>query len=244
MPSPAKPFHFKQFDVVQSRSAMRVGTDAVLLGAWVRPHNCTHVLDVGTGTGVIALICAQRCPAALVEAIEIDEGSAEDAGENFRHSPWSDRLKIHHGDFLKITTSEKFDLIISNPPYFTLSLRAADPGRNAARHDDYLPSDAFMKQARKLLKPDGVVALIIPKTEADRWISDGQAAGLMVARICHVFTLAHKEAARVMIEFAFVAAEEAVTETLLIESDTGEYSEDYKELTMDFYTKWSKKKRL
>jgi tRNA1Val (adenine37-N6)-methyltransferase len=101
-----------------------------------------------------------------------------------------------------------------------------------------------MKQARKLLKPDGVVALIIPKTEADRWIGDGQAAGLKVARICHVFTLAHKEAARVMIEFAFVAAEEAVMETLLIESDTGEYSEDYKELTTDFYTKWSKKKRL
>jgi tRNA1Val (adenine37-N6)-methyltransferase len=238
MPAPAKPFHFKQFDVVQSRSAMRVGTDAVLLGAWVKLVNCNHLLDVGTGTGVIALICAQRCPEALVEGIEIDEGSAEDAEENFRLSRWHDRLKIHHGDFLKITTSEKFDLIISNPPYFTHSLRAADPGRNAARHDDYLPSDAFMKQAKRVLNKEGSVALIIPKSELERWVMDAQAAGLTPRRICHVFTLAHKDAARVMIEFSFVQTNEPEMESLLIHKNIGEYSDAYKQLTADFYTKW------
>jgi len=238
MPSPAKPFHFKQFDVVQSRSAMRVGTDAVLLGAWVRLKSCKHVLDVGTGTGVIALICAQRCPEALVEGIEIDEGSAEDAEENFKASQWSDRLKIHHGDFLKITTSEQFDLIISNPPYFTHSLRAADPGRNAARHDDYLPSDAFMKQAKKLLTAHGSVALIFPKSELERWVMDAEAVGLSPRRICHVFTLAHKDAARVMIEFSFVQTPEPEMESLLIHKAIGEYSDAYKQLTADFYTKW------
>jgi len=238
MPSPAKPFHFKQFDIVQSRSAMRVGTDAVLLGAWVRLVNDSHILDVGTGTGVIALICAQRCPLALVEAIEIDEGSAEDAAENFDRSSWSNRLKIHHGDFLKISTSEKFDLIISNPPYFTDSLRAADPIRNAARHDDLLPSDAFMRHAKGLLRPEGRIALIFPKSELERWILDAAAVGLKAARICHVFTSVRKDAARVMIEFSFVAQEEPEMESILIQKSPGEPSDSYKQLTTPFYTKW------
>jgi tRNA1Val (adenine37-N6)-methyltransferase len=238
MPSPAKPFRFKQFEIVQSRSAMRVGTDAVLLAAWVRVGNCTHVLDVGTGTGVIALICAQRCSTAMIEAIEIDQGSAEDARDNFAQSPWSNRLKIHLGDFLKITTSEKFDLIISNPPYFTHSLRAADPIRNAARHDDYLPSDAFMRQAKAMLKPEGKIALIFPKSELERWIVDATASGLKAARISHVFTLAHKDAARVMVEFSFNAPTEPEMESILIQKSPGEPSEAYKQLTTEFYTKW------
>jgi len=238
MPSPAKPFHFKQFEIVQARSAMRVGTDAVLLAAWVRLDNCEHLLDVGTGTGVIALICAQRCDAATIEAIEIDQGSADDAAENFNNSPWRARLKIHMGDFLKISTSEKFDLIISNPPYFTHSLRAADPIRNAARHDDLLPSDAFMKHSKGLLRPEGKIALIFPKSELERWILDAAAVGLKPARICHVFTLVHKDAARVMIEFSFVAPEEPEMESILIQKSPGEPSEAYKQLTTAYYTKW------
>lgn len=238
MPTPAKPFRFKQFEIVQSRSAMRVGTDAVLLGAWVQLSNCSHILDVGAGTGVIALICAQRCRSATIEAIEIDEASADEASENFANSPWSDRLKIHHGDFLKIVSSERFDLIISNPPYFTDSLRAADPGRNAARHDDYLPSDAFMRHAKRLLSVDGVVALIFPRNQLERWIVEAGNAGLRPRRICHVFTLAYKDASRVMVEFAFDASSEPEMESLLIEKSQGEFSEAYRLLTADFYTKW------
>jgi tRNA1Val (adenine37-N6)-methyltransferase len=238
MPSPAKPFRFKQFEIVQSRSAMRVGTDAVLLAAWVKFDSCTHVLDVGTGTGVIALICAQRCSTAFIEAIEIDQGSAEDARQNFEQSPWNERLKIHLGDFLKIATSEKFDLIISNPPYFTHSLRAADPIRNAARHDDFLPSDAFMKHSKGLLKPNGKIALIFPKSELERWVIDGAAVGLKPVRICHVFTLAHKEAARVMVEFCFEAPKEPEVDSVLIQKSPGEPSDVYKQMTTEFYTKW------
>jgi tRNA1Val (adenine37-N6)-methyltransferase len=238
MPSPAKPFRFKQFEIVQSRSAMRVGTDAVLLAAWVKFNSCKHVLDVGTGTGVIALICAQRCSTALIEAIEIDQGSAEDARVNFEQSPWSERLKIHLGDFLKIATSEKFDLIISNPPYFTHSLRAADPIRNAARHDDYLPSDAFMRHSKGLLKPNGRIALIFPNSEIERWVLDAAAVGLKPVRICHVFTLAHKDAARVMIEFCFNASDEPEMDSILIQKSPGEPSDAYKQMTTEFYTKW------
>jgi tRNA1Val (adenine37-N6)-methyltransferase len=238
MPAPAKPFRFKQFEIVQSRSAMRVGTDAVLLAAWVSLENCTHVLDVGTGTGVIALICAQRSASSVIEAIEIDQGSAEDARENFKQSPWNDRLKIHLGDFLKIVTSDKFDLIISNPPYFTHSLRASDPIRNAARHDDYLPSDAFMRHSKRMLKPDGKIALIFPKTELERWVLDAAAVGLRPARISHVFTLAHKDAARVMIEFSFHAPLEPEMESIIIQKSPGEPSDAYKQMTTAYYTKW------
>ena len=238
MPPPAKPFHFKQFDIVQSRSAMRVGTDAVLLAAWARMDKPTHILDVGTGTGLIALICAQRCPFALVDAVEIDSGSAEDARENFLRSPWSDRLKIHLGDFLKITTSEKFDLIISNPPYFTHSLRAADPSRNAARHDDFLPSDAFMKHARTMLKKDGVVALIFPKSELERWVVDAASVSLAPARICDVYTSAHGEAARVMVEFSFHRTDPPERDSIRIQKGPGEPSDAYMQLTTAYYTKW------
>lgn len=236
--APDKPFRFKQFDLHQSRSAMRVGTDAVLLGAWANAVGHEHILDVGTGTGVIALICAQRNQRALVEAIEIDEGSAEDARLNFSLAPWSGRLKVHQGDFLKIVSKEKFDLIISNPPYFSQSLRASDPIRSAARHDDALPAEAFMKQAKTLLLPEGIVALIFPTHQLERWTEAAKAVGFSTKRICHVFTLAYKDASRVMVEFTRTSVAEPTMESLLIEKSPGEYSEAYKSLTREFYTKW------
>lgn len=238
MPSEARPFRFKQFEIAQSRSAMRVGTDAVLLGTWVRLRSCRHILDVGTGTGVIALLCAQRCSEALIEAIEIDEGSADDARYNFEQSPWGNRMKVHLGDFLKITTSDKFDLIISNPPYFTHSLRAADPIRNAARHDDYLPSDAFIRQSRGMLNPEGIIALIFPTSELERWVMDASNSGLSPVRICHVFTSPHKDPSRVMVEFALQIPGEPAMESILIRKSPEEFSDAYKQLTADFYTKW------
>lgn len=233
-----KPFRFKQFDIHQSRSVMRVGTDAVLLASWADLTNAGHILDVGAGTGVIALMCAQKNAQAYVEAIEIHEGSAEDARANFENSPWKDRLKMHEGDFLKIVSREKFDFIISNPPYFTDSLRAADPSRNAARHDDSLPADAFLKQSKSLLSADGQIALIIPKNQLARWIDEASRFGFRPLKICHVFTLAHKDATRVMLTLSPANLEEPVMESILIEKSPGEFSEAYKQLTSQFYTKW------
>jgi tRNA1Val (adenine37-N6)-methyltransferase len=233
-----KPFHFKQFDVFQRRSAMRVGTDAVLLGAWASVENAKTILDVGTGTGVIALICAQRNAEAIIEAIDIDEGSVEDARENFTASKWSDRLKLHWGDYRKIISTNKFDLIISNPPYFTDSLRPSNPTRNTARHDDSLPADAFIQQTKTLLAPTGRLALILPTSELERWVKETAAVQLKPVRICRVHTLAYKDASRAMIEFAFNHPTEPSMESLLIEKSPGEKSEAYKLLIRDFYTKW------
>ncbi len=234
-----KPFSFKQFQVHHSRSAMKVGTDAVLLAAWVKLDKANYMLDVGTGTGVIALICAQRNSNAIIEAIELDDDSAEDARYNFEHSPWADRLKMHEGDFLKITSVEKFDLIISNPPYFTSSLRAADPSRNAARHDDSLPADAFLQKSKKLLRTDGKVAVIIPTLELGRWMDEATKVGFTCERICHIFTMAEKETStRVMLELSMIGQSEPIMESLIIRKSPEEYSEAYKQLTQAFYLKW------
>lgn len=234
-----KPFCFKQFEVHQSRSAMKVGTDAVLLGAWAKVSDVSYLLDAGTGTGVIALICAQRNQRAIIEAIELDDDSAEDARYNFEHSAWSSRLKMHEGDFLKIVAVEKFDLIICNPPYFTSSLRAANPSRSAARHDDTLPADAFLSQAKKLLRPEGRIALIIPTLELERWMSESLNIGFSPERICHVFTMASKDSStRVMLELGLKNSTEPIMESLLIRKGPEEFSEAYKFLTKDFYLKW------
>ncbi|MFY7970929.1 MAG: tRNA1(Val) (adenine(37)-N6)-methyltransferase [Flavobacteriales bacterium] len=233
-----KPFRFKQFEVVQTNSAMKVGTDGVLLGAWVRVDNAQHILDVGAGTGVIALICAQRNTSAFIEAVEIDEGSAEDAQYNFDQSPWKDRMRMHFGNFLKVSSSQKFDLIISNPPYFSQSLKSNDPSRNAARHDDSLPAELFVYHAKRMLNPNGRLALIFPKDQLNRWVEQAEKNHLFLARICHVYTLATKEASRVMVEFCFGEKTETVMESLLIEKSPGLYSEAYKQLTRELYTKW------
>ncbi|MCC6600800.1 MAG: methyltransferase [Crocinitomicaceae bacterium] len=217
---------------------MRVGTDAVLLGAWADVGSAKRILDVGTGTGVIALICAQRNTFAVIDAVEIDPGSSEDARYNFSHSPWSERLKLHEGNFLKITVEVKFDFIISNPPYFSQSLRATNPVRSTARHDDTLPAELFMHQAATLLTKDGIIALIIPRQQLKRWLDRGLDCGFFPRRICHVFTLAHKDSTRVMLEFIQGYPGEPVMESLLIEKSPGEFSESYKLLTHEFYTKW------
>jgi len=235
---PHKPFRFKQFEVSQGRSAMRVGTDAVLFAAWVGVEPAKYILDVGTGSGVIALILAQRNQHALVDAIEIDSGSVEDSEVNFKGSPWHQRLRLYEGDFLKIVAKDKFDLIVSNPPYFSHSLRASNPSRSAARHDDSLPAEAFMLHAKSLLNNDGRVALIFPTAQLERWIEASSAVKLRPARVCHVFTLAHKDSSRVMVEFSAIHHREPKMESLLIEKSPGEFSEAYKTMTSAYYTKW------
>jgi tRNA1Val (adenine37-N6)-methyltransferase len=233
-----KPFQFKQFAVQQANSSMKVGTDAVLLGCWADVGRATAVIDVGTGTGVIALFCAQRNPAARIDAIEIDHGSVCDARLNFEQSPWSDRLHVTEGDYLGFRPARQYDMVISNPPYFSRSLRASDPVRSTARHDDSLPAEKFMRHSVGLMTPDGIVSVIIPRNQVGKWLDAGEAAGLLPHRICHVFTLANKEATRVMVEFSREYDGEPKMESVLIERRPGEFSEAYKQLTGEFYTKW------
>jgi tRNA1Val (adenine37-N6)-methyltransferase len=144
---------------------MRVSTDAVLLGAWIRAMDVSRVLDIGTGTGVLALMMAQRFPLAEIDAVELEEGACKDAAFNFQHSPWSNRLKLHHADFKDWALAQgrgPYDLILSNPPYFADSLRPASPIQRTARHQDVLPLDALVGSSMRLLGPGGCLALILP----------------------------------------------------------------------------------
>lgn len=249
-------FRFKQFAVANRRSAMKVGTDGVLLGAWaLKQQTPRRILDVGTGTGLIALMMAQRFPDAEIYAVEIDEDSAEEAEENFVHSPWGDRLHLIHGDFLTDTISpipngvtyapaeNLFDLIICNPPFFTNGVEAPDPSRQQARHEAALTLDTFLLRAYPLLSPAGTIAIILP---ADRLqdlhssishISEqaNLTSALYISRLCLLSTVPSKPSRRLLAEIHSGAGPTPQTESLTIHDGNGNFTQEYICLTKDFY---------
>ena len=230
-------FKFKQFTVHQQRSAMKVGTDGVLIGAWasVRPAD-RALLDIGTGTGLIALMLAQRNPKAEVVAVEIDTESAAQASENVAESPWSDRIKVERCAVQEFTPTMKFDLIVSNPPYFVDSLKCPDESRNTARHTDTLSFAELMHTAERLLAPDGRLAVIVPAEAALSVIAAGK---LHLVRRCDVRTKPNGAPKRVMLEFSPRFEGVATREELTIgDGSNGGYSPEYIALTRDFYLKF------
>ncbi|MBQ4138504.1 MAG: methyltransferase, partial [Muribaculaceae bacterium] len=160
-----KTFRFKRFEVLNDRTAMKVGTDGVLLGAWCDVTGARKVLDVGTGCGVIALMVAQRNGDALIDAVEIDGDSAHEAGLNFARSPWAARLRVEQCDFNEFALRDvvgKYNLIVSNPPFFTNGILPPDASRMSARHTQHLTYGQLLKNAEKLLADGGKMALITP----------------------------------------------------------------------------------
>ncbi len=173
----------------------------------------------------------------------IDTSSPKQTGEfkslfSSRASDSSFQNDLFKRQLTAKSSEKKFDLIISNPPYFSQSLRASNPSRNAARHDDSLPMEAFLKQTKRLLQPHGVVALVLPIGAFERWTEAAAQVGMHIVRVCHVFTSAQKQATRVLLELECNESEEPEIQSLLIQDRNGEKSESYKELTRAFYTKW------
>ena len=176
-------FQFKQFLVSQEKSALRVGTDGVLLGGWCRVHGAETILDVGTGTGLIALMLAQRS-AAQIHAIEISKEACKDASDNFRNSPWDGRLVLfpaNFNDFCK-SDSNQYDLIVSNPPFFKHSLKSADSASSMARHDVSLTFLQLISGAKKLLNKTGRLAVIIPMEAFDDFRETARLCGFYLSR--------------------------------------------------------------
>lgn len=155
-------FQFKQFSVRHAKSGMKVGTDSVLLGAWADFVARNRILDVGAGTGILALMAAQRNADAMVDAVEIDAVAAEEALQNAENSAWGGRIKIFECDFLRFESGSKYDYIVSNPPFFDSGERAPDARRAMARHTDTLPFSEFFGRCKSLLSDDGLVGLIAP----------------------------------------------------------------------------------
>ena len=215
---------------------MKVGTDGVLLGAWADCEGAKCILDIGTGTGVIALQMAQRNPEAQVLAVEIDETAAKRARANFDNSPWAERLQVEQIAVQVFEPAEKFDLIVSNPPYFVDSLLPPDAKRSTARHTHDLTFEELDKAVTRLLADNGKFALILPITEFEKYLT---LTHLHLVRRCDVHPVEGGAVKRVMGEFAKQPIVEIACENLAIEKGKrGDYTDEYRALTKDFYLKF------
>ncbi len=212
-------FRFKQFEIQQDSCAMKVGTDGVILGAWTKVEKAVRALDIGTGTGLLALMLAQRDPAIIVDAIEIEKESASQAAFNFEHSKFSDRLKafeISFMDFCREPISSQYDLIICNPPYFSDSYRAPDPGRSLARHDDSLSLEDLFEGSVSLLAPGGTLSIVLPSDLAENCMDLAMTYSLYPRRLLHIKPTPTKEEKRTCLELRSGSIP-VIHETLVIE---------------------------
>ena len=228
-------FSFKQFTINQDRTAMKVGTDGVLLGAWARGGQ--RILDVGCGTGLISLMMAQRFEWAEVTGIDIDFDASEQASDNVRNSPFANRVKIFNQSLQSFGNKYvgNFDSIVCNPPFFACSLTSPDEQRTKARHDLSLPLQVLFKYAAEMLSGDGELSLIIPADRLNDVLSEAVFSGLYESRICRVRTVEHKTPKRVLVAFAKTHAEKVEqTEETMMTAD-GKRSLWLTALTRDFY---------
>ncbi len=234
-----KPFKFKQFTVHQDRCAMKIGTDGVLLGAWATIQNeNSSILDIGAGTGLLSLMLAQRSLAENIEALEIDEEAYEQCVENFEASPWADRLFCYHAgldEFIE-ELAEPFDLIISNPPFYSEAVTSGNTSRDTARQNQSLPFDELLEGVSKLLSPDGLFTTIVPFKEEQAFVRLAASFGLFPNRILRVKGNSSVEVKRSLLEFGFKESDVSEDE-LTIEIKRHEYTEQYIELTKEFYLK-------
>lgn len=230
-------FHFKQFSVRHDRCAMKVGTDAVLLGAWVDVTNAQTILDIGTGSGVIALMLAQRTAhTTVINSVEIEKDAADQAVENFLQSPWPSKLSVVHLAIQEYTTSEPYDLIVTNPPYFNRSLAAPDKRRHNVRHTSILSYDELLSAVVRLLAAEGKFNVILPYQEALLFSDAALQYKLYVSRRYHFRTRHEKPVERTLLEFT--RSQRPLEEGEILLYDAGlEWSPPYAALTSDFYLK-------
>lgn len=231
-------FHFKQFEIRHDRCAMKVGTDGVLLGSWAIAHLCPNkILDIGTGSGLVALMMAQRYKTSFIHAIEVDTVATGQAAENFAASPWANRLyvkAISLQDYVLLCT-DTYDLIVSNPPFFTHSLKAPDLHRNIARHNDLLPPDQLVAGAATLLSDQGVLCVILPTTDEERFCTIARTYHLFPQRITRVHPTPEAMSKRSLMAFG---KQELPIQIDRLDIETGgrhKYSDEYQHLTADFY---------
>jgi len=231
-------FQFKKFTVFQDRCAMKVGTDGTLLGAWAEaPVDPCRILDIGTGTGLVALMMAQRYESARILGIEIDGDAAHQALDNVKQSPFSDRIEIVCGDVAKISDKIGFDSIVCNPPYFVDSLTCPENQRTLARHAVSLTYKELLKSVGSLLKDTGKCSLIIPAENQDKVESLATFEGLFLSRICLVKTTPQKLPKRHLLEFQKCPVQKVDFQEHVIEDIPGVRSDWYRELTSEFYLK-------
>ncbi|HNY03237.1 MAG TPA: methyltransferase [Bacteroidales bacterium] len=229
-------FRFLQFEVKDQQSTQRVGTDAMLLGSWARPPENGRILDIGTGCGVLALMMAQRS-GADIDAIDIDPSSVEEAQANFLHSPWPLRMRAFFGDAGTLTVSEQehYSFIITNPPWFSASLKSPSLRRNRARHDDLLPLPRLAEISSRLLAPGGTLALVLPSDEENRCLEIFREQEYAPSRLLTVFPNPGKKSSRILLEFKRAPLAGPERSELTIRGRDGKFTPGYLALTRDFH---------
>ena len=231
-----KVFKFKQFDLLNDKTAMKVGTDGVLLGAWCDVAGAKLVLDVGTGCGLIALMLAQRNAVAYIEAIDIDDDAVAEAKLNINNSPWNNRVEALLADFNEYETTKRYDLIVSNPPFFDNGVEAPDARRNKARHSTSLSYEQLISKSKDLLVEDGVLAIITPMEAENEIRRCAVKHHMCVKRLCEVVPIAGNPPKRLMWELVKTEVD-MNKEVITICSSDKTYTQQYVVLTRDFYLK-------
>lgn len=233
-------FQFKQFSIQQDRCAMKVGTDSVLLGAWCPIDNHPFsVLDIGAGTGILSLMIAQRSHAEQIDALEIDEDAYEQCVENFENSPWGDRLFCFHAglDEFVEEPEDEYDLIISNPPFYSEDYKTENSSRDLARFQDAMHFEELVKAADLLLSENGNFAVIIPYKEEEKFIGLCAEVELFPVKVTRVKGTPNTEIKRSLLAFKRYELPVLVADELVIEINRHDYTDAYIELTKDFYLK-------
>ena len=234
---PQQHFEFKQFKINQELCAMKVGTDAVLLGSWVNVGDAQSILDVGTGTGIIALMLAQKSK-AQIDAIDIDESAYIQAKQNVENCKWHDRIHVYHQSLQQFARehTRSYDLIVSNPPYFIDSSKANEEARTAARHTDSLPFVELLDSVIQLLnKKNGRFCVILPYKEAELFRDLAAQRKLALDKILRVKTRTDKPDKRLLMQFEFNPTSFSESSLVIEVGERHEYSAEYKELTKDYY---------
>lgn len=235
-------FQFKQFYVAHDACAMKVGTDGVLLGAWCPASGAQRILDIGTGSGLIALMMAQRCPNAEIDAIDMDADAARQAEINFSASPWSERLNAHLSSLQAWSSKSPYDLIISNPPYFQNSLKNPNKGRELARHTDTLSFDELFEHSLRLLAQNGRICIILPAETETEICRLAALHGLHLIQKLYIHSKPGKPAKRIIYHYTnspLLASHDSEAgsgdSALYLESESSPRSQEYAALCQDFY---------
>lgn len=233
----SRPFRFKQFSVAHDRCAMKVNTDGVLLGAWTDVSDAQQILDIGTGTGVIALMLAQRNPHAAITAIDIDRDAYDQSTANAFASPWAHRVSVLHTSLQDMPEAMRYDLIVSNPPYFINDYTSEDAQRNVARHSSTLSYDELIVGIVRFLVSDGRASIILPYFNVEQFLIHAAEKGLYLTRRTDVIAV-HGRDPYVSMLCLSRSRSSTHRDTITIQSESGAYTDEYRHLTQDFYLKF------
>ena len=232
---PKEYFEFKQFVIYHDKCAMKVGTDGVLLGAWTTTEqNTKRILDIGTGSGLIAIMLAQKSDADII-GVDIDDSAIQQATENAYRSTWKERLTFLKTDIKTFHTDNRFDLIVCNPPFFVNSLHCPNQQRTTARHSSSLPFETLIKCVYNLLANNGLFNVILPYTLVDEFTQLGWECGLHLYKRCIILSKSGDKPIRSILSLTKDHCDYPKTEYLVIRNKEGEYTEEYKELTKEYY---------